>query len=105
MQKQNLARAKKFYEAVLSLQTIEECALFFDDICSIQELESITQRYEVACLLAQGKSYIEINRETGASTATICRVSKCLNHGDGGYHTAIVRTGGDKAETGSDSEQ
>ena len=96
MQKKTSMQAQKFYQAVLSLQTEQECANFFDDICSIQELEAIVQRFEVACLLAQGKSYMEVNRVTGASTATICRVSKCLNHGDGGYQTAIERTGADK---------
>ncbi len=81
----------KFYKAVISLETKEECKNFFDDICTIQELEAIAQRFEVACLLDEGKSYVDINKETGASTATICRVSKCLNYGEGGYKTAIER--------------
>ncbi len=81
----------KFYRAVISLKTQEECAKFFDDICTIQEIEAIAQRFEVACLLDGGKSYVDINKETGASTATICRVSKCLNYGDGGYKLAIER--------------
>jgi TrpR-related protein YerC/YecD len=91
MQKKTNVQVQKFYQAVLSLQTESECANFFDDICSIQELEAIIQRFEVARLLAEGKSYIEINQMTGASTATICRVSKCLNHGDGGYKTVLAR--------------
>ena len=91
MQKKTSIQVQKFYQAVLSLQTEAECASFFDDICSIQELEAIIQRFEVARLLAEGKSYIEINQATGASTATICRVSKCLNHGDGGYKTVLAR--------------
>ena len=70
---------------------MDECSAFFDDICTIQELEALSQRLEVACLLNQGKSYIDINKTTGASTATICRVSKCLNYGEGGYLTAIER--------------
>lgn len=82
---------QKLYRAIVSLQNEEECAIFFDDVCTIQELESLAQRFEVACQLEQGKSYNDINRITGASTATICRVSKCLNYGEGGYRTAIER--------------
>ncbi len=91
MQKKNKIDFKKFYKAIICLENEKECAAFFDDICTIQELEAIAQRFEVACLLSEGKSYVDINRETGASTATICRVSKCLNYGEGGYKTAIER--------------
>lgn len=83
--------AKRLYKAFLSLKTEEECAAFFDDICTYQEIESLVQRLEVAVLLNQGKSYIDVNKLTGASTATICRVSKALNYGDGGYSTVIER--------------
>lgn len=83
--------SKEFFKAVITLKTEEECAKFFDDICTIQELEAISQRFQVACLLTEGKSYVDVNKLTGASTATICRVSKCLNYGDGGYKTAIDR--------------
>lgn len=79
------------YKAILSLQTMEECAAFFDDVCTIQELEALSQRFEVANLLHEGKNYVDINKLTGASTATICRVSKCLSYGDGGYETVIQR--------------
>ena len=79
------------YKAILSLKTTEECEKFFDDAFTMQELESIAQRFDVACRLDQGGSYVEINKETGASTATICRVSKCLNYGSGGYRIAIDR--------------
>lgn len=81
----------RLFEAILSLENKEECACFFDDVCTIQELTSIAQRLEVAKLLCEGKSYIEINKLTGASTATICRVGKCVNYGSGGYKTAIDR--------------
>lgn len=81
----------KFYNAILTLKNKEECSKFFDDICTIQEIEAIAQRFEVACLLDDGKSYVDVNKMTGASTATICRVSKCLNYGEGGYKTAIER--------------
>ena len=80
-----------FFKAIITLKTEKECEMFFDDICTIQELEAIAQRFEVAKLLVEGKSYVDINKETGASTATICRVSKCLNYGDGGYKIAIDR--------------
>ena len=77
------------YAALLTLETKEQCAAFLEDICSIQELESISQRLEVARLLHEGRNYVEINKITGASTATICRVSKCLTYGDGGYATVL----------------
>lgn len=89
MIKTNKKYLENLYKAILSLENIEECSLFFDDICTIQELETIAQRFEVAKLLSEGKNYIDINKQTGASTATICRVSKCLNYGDGGYKVVI----------------
>ena len=79
------------YRAVLSLKTEEECAAFFEDACTVQETEAIAQRIEVACQLNRGKSYVDINKSTGASTASICRVSRCLNFGSGGYKTVIGR--------------
>ena len=82
---------RRLYQAILHLTTEEECAAFFQDICSIKELKDITQRLEVATLLHEGKNYQEVSRETGASTATICRVNKCLNYGSGGYRQALVR--------------
>ncbi len=85
------ADVKRFYKAVLKLKTVEECSNFFDDICTFQEVESMAQRLEVACRLIEGQSYVDINKATGASTATICRVNKCLNYGEGGYKTAIER--------------
>lgn len=91
MQKKENNTVNKLYKAIVSINTEDECAAFLDDICTIQELEALTQRFEVACQLDEGKSYIDINKLTGASTATICRVSKCLNYGDGGYKTVIER--------------
>ena len=91
---------QQFYKAILSLDTLDECAAFFDDICTIQELEAISQRFEVANLLHAGKNYVDINKLTGASTATICRISKCLTYGEGGYKTVIekMKQAGDKNE-------
>ena len=91
MTKKLKINANEFYRAVLALQSEEECAAFFDDICTYQELEALAQRLEVAILLSEGNSYINVNKLTGASTATICRVSKALNYGDGGYNTVIER--------------
>ena len=91
MNKLDKERMSLLYRAVLSLKTEEECAAFFEDACTIQETEAIAQRIEVACQLYKGKSYVDINKSTGASTATICRVSRALNYGSGGYKTVIGR--------------
>lgn len=92
MNKRNKETVEQLFRAILTLETVEECEKFFDDAFTMQELESIAQRFDVACRLDQGGSYVEINKETGASTATICRVSKCLNYGSGGYRIAIERS-------------
>jgi len=81
----------KLYKAVLLLKNTEECDKFFEDIFTIQELEAITQRLDVAFKLSEGKSYSEVNKITGASTATISRVGKCINYGNGGYKMVIDR--------------
>ncbi|MBP9989196.1 MAG: hypothetical protein KBT46_06820 [Ruminococcus sp.] len=83
---------ENLFNAVLSLENKEECAAFFDDICTIKEIQDIAQRYEVARLLNQGMNYNEISAKTGASSATITRVSKCLNYGNGGYRIVLQRT-------------
>lgn len=84
-------RASELYKAVLTLKNEEECAAFFSDICTIQELEALIQRLEVAKSLLDGKNYNDIAKEIGVSTATICRVAKCVKYGDGGYKTVISR--------------
>ncbi len=91
MRKHQKENIDTLFKAILSLENIEECYSFFEDACTIQELESIAQRFEVARHLHSGKSYAEVNKLTGASTATICRVGKCVNYGSGGYKTAIDR--------------
>ena len=91
MKKQNQCDFTKLYKAVLTLKTEEECAAFFNDICTIQEVEALAQRMDVAIRLNNGESYIDVNKNTGASTATISRVSKYLNYGAGGYETVIER--------------
>ncbi|MBO5776630.1 MAG: hypothetical protein J6V83_03485 [Clostridia bacterium] len=73
------------FMAILKLKDVEDCRKFFEDVFTIKEIESISQRLEVAKLLSKGANYQEIIKTTGASTATISRVSKCVNYGKGGY--------------------
>ncbi len=77
------------FKAVLKLKSVEDCHKFFEDVCTIKELEDVSQRLEVARLLKKGLNYQAISKETGASTATISRVNKCLNYGSGGYNLVI----------------
>ena len=81
----------KLFEAILSLENTEECYRFFEDICTVKELLDISQRLEVARMLKTGKSYQEVSKETGASTATISRVNKCLLYGSGGYSLILEK--------------
>ena len=82
---------KELYNAILSLESEEECRLFFEDICTIKELETMSQRLEVAKMLLDKKTFNEIVQATGASTTTISRVNRCLNYGDGGYKKVIEK--------------
>lgn len=77
------------FEAVLRLETIEDCRKFFEDICTVKELQDMSQRLEVARLLKEGKNYQEIIKAVGASAATISRVNKCLVYGAGGYEKVL----------------
>ena len=86
----------KLCEALLSLQTKEECYEFLYDVCTIKEVLDISQRLAVALLLAKKTSYNVISQETGASTATISRVSKCYEYGTGGYKKIIEKLGEDR---------
>lgn len=81
----------RLFKAILSLKTEDECADFFDDICTIKEIQDLSQRLEVAEMLNRGEKYQKIEEITGASTATISRVNKCLNYGSGGYKTVLER--------------
>lgn len=81
---------RTLYETILKLETVEECDAFFDDICTIKELQDLSQRLQVATLLSEGKNYQEVSALTGASTATICRVNKCLVYGSG-YRTVLAK--------------
>lgn len=80
-----------FYNAILLLKDSSECRSFFEDICTVKELQDISQRLEVAKMLKSGKSYQTVSKETGASTATISRVNRCLVYGSGGYRNILDR--------------
>ena len=86
------------FEGVLKLETVEECYRFFTDICTIKELQAMTQRLQVAKQLCEGRNYNEVYQDTGVSSATICRVNKCLNYGDGGYRLVLERLEGTENE-------
>ena len=79
------------FSAILSLKDKEECYTFFEDICTINELLSLSQRFEVAKMLREKKTYLEIAEKTGASTATISRVNRSLNYGNEGYDLIFER--------------
>ena len=81
----------RLFEAILTLDTVEECYAFFEDICTVHEIKSLAQRLEVAEMLQDKKTYIEIQQVTGASTATISRVNRCLSYGSDGYKMILDR--------------
>ncbi|MDE6883123.1 MAG: TrpR YerC/YecD [Lachnospiraceae bacterium] len=81
----------QLFNAILCLQTREECYTFFEDLCTVNELLSLSQRYEVAAMLRNRKTYLEIAEKTGASTATISRVNRSLNYGNDGYNMVFER--------------
>ena len=78
-------------DAILSLENRDECYSFLEDVCTINELLSLAQRFEVACMLRDHKTYMEIAEKTGASTATISRVNRSLNYGNDGYDMVLER--------------
>ncbi len=80
------------FEAILTLETLDECYKFFEDACTIKEIFDIAQRLKAAKMLKSGKNYLEVCAETGMSSATISRVSKCLEYGAGGYGLVLERT-------------
>ena len=81
----------RLFSSILSLESVEECYQFFDDICTVREVQSIAQRLTVARMLADGQSYQATIAKTGASSATISRVKRCLDYGAGGYRTVMER--------------
>ena len=84
-------KSDRLYKAILTLETEEECYNFFQDLCTIPELRSMEQRYEVATLLSQGLIYNDILERTGASSATISRVNRSLIYGAGGYESVLEK--------------
>ena len=88
---QNKEHSDNLYRAVLSLENIEECKNFFQDLCTVAELRAMEQRFEVALLLSDGMIYNDILERTGASSATISRVNRALNYGANGYQQVLPR--------------
>lgn len=86
----------QLFKGILTLQDVSECYTFFEDLCTINELLSLSQRYEVAKMLRAKKTYLEIAEKTGASTATISRVNRSLNYGNDGYDMVFERIQEDK---------
>lgn len=88
----------RLFDVIVNLRTREECSRFLEDICTVKELLDMAQRLDVAVLLSQGVNYQAISQQVNVSTATISRVSKCLNYGSGGYRDALekLKTGENK---------
>lgn len=80
---------KNLYQAIIAIDNIDECKEFLDDICTIQEIEKMAQRLEAAKMLMENATYEQVIKETGISSATLSRVSKCVRYGDGGYKKII----------------
>ena len=93
MQKETSDQTSLLFDAVLTLETKEECRAFFQDLCTVAELRAMAQRLEVAQLLDQGLIYNDILQRTGASSATISRVNRALQYGADGYKTVLPRLG------------
>jgi TrpR-related protein YerC/YecD len=90
----------QLFQAILKLKNLEDCYIFFDDLCTVNEIQSLAQRLEVAKMLSKGYTYHKIEIETGASTATISRVKRCLNYGNDGYKLVL-----DRIEEGNTSKE
>lgn len=91
-------RCEEMYDAILTLKTREECIKFFNDLCSVSELMAMEQRFQVASCLDDGMIYNDILELTGASSATISRVNRSLQYGDGGYEIVFRRTKNSREE-------
>ena len=91
MEKLHTKDVDALFEAILSLETLDECYSFFEDACTVKEILDIAQRLKAAKMLKAGKNYVEVCAQTGMSSATISRVSRCLEYGTGGYELVIER--------------
>ena len=89
MEKFNTESLERLFTVILNLESIEDCYKFFEDVCTVKELQDLAQRLDVAVMLNEGKNYNVISAEVGASSATISRVNKCLLYGNGGYESAL----------------
>lgn len=83
----------RFFESILNLKSVDECYEYFEDICTIKEIQNMAQRLDTAILISQGLNYQTIAEKADVSTATVVRVGRCLKYGSGGYKTAIERLG------------
>ena len=92
MNRMNSKDIDRLFEAILTLETVEECYKFFEDACTVKEIFDIAQRLKAAAMLKNKESYATVAKETGMSTATISRVNKCLEYGGGGYALVLSRT-------------
>ena len=91
MHKLHCESVDRLFQTILSLQTIEDCYAYFEDLCTIKEIQDMSQRLDTAILLSKGISYQKIAEQVEVSSATIGRVSKCLNYGAGGYKKVIAQ--------------
>jgi TrpR-related protein YerC/YecD len=91
MEKLHTKEMDDLFSAILTLDSLEECYKFFEDICTVKELLDIAQRLKAARMLKAGENYAVVCRETGMSTATVSRVNKCLEYGTGGYDIVLSR--------------
>ena len=97
-------RTDRLLDGILSLQNREESYRFFEDLCTVNELESLGQRFEVAGMLREDRTYQDIAQTTGASTATISRVNRCLNYGTDGYVMVLDRMSNENQRSGQSEE-
>lgn len=87
----------RLFEAILCLDTVDECYRFFEDLCTVGEIKSLAQRFQVAAMLEEGKTYDQIVKATGMSTATISRIKRFLHYGADGYKLALTKLRGEDA--------
>ena len=81
----------KLFQSILSLKTLDDCYLYFEDLCTVKEILAMAQRLDVARMLANGESYQKVTDDTGVSSATVGRVKRCLDYGSGGYRMILDR--------------
>lgn len=91
-------QSDQLFKAILSLENIEECYAFFEDLCTMKELADMTQRIQAAKMLLDGATYEQIVKSVAISTATISRINRCIQYGSGGYKMVIDRTRGEKKD-------